>query len=320
MKTLMAIGIAFFMGQVARSEEKVLSFEKLAHFQVVIDPGVYGIFVNDKTVYTFAGESSQYVKSLYKPEAKEKDLGFGSLHNPYDDAERISIDPKDKPRRLRSALLLPQRTAFLDVMNRQFAVYHEGRKVWLQPTELILDLIKPPRDSKGEATRSELAALRAKFTKELSREMGNPDLISGVAKIPKSWKDTDGSQYIVWLRGTSSPLLTLKCDKEEFRSCVAQRACFLKRKNTHDYAKITSIAYDEKRDALYLFKAEDSLVLRLKGSSCLSQELETAFRLPKSLSKAQSLFIDNSSRLWIGLKEAEGETSASLFVWNAGDW
>ncbi len=320
MKTLVSCCLLFFMGEKAISAEKTLDFNRVTHYQIVIEPGVYGLFAEDKTVMTFGGEGTFYVRSNYKPDAKDKDLGFGSLHNPYDETERLSYEPKDKPRRIRNALRLGQRTAFLDVMNRQFVVYHNERKVWLSPSEVMLDIVKPPRDAKGEPTRAEIAALRGRFSKELSRERENPDLLAGIAKIPKAWKDRDGSQYVLWLRGTSYPLVTLKCDKEEFRSCLVQRACFLKHKHKEDYAKITSITYDEKRDSLLLLHAEKSQILRLNGSSCLSQELEVDYRLPKSLSNAQSLFVDDSRRLWIGLKEAEAETSGSLFVWNADSW
>lgn len=299
-----------------RAAEKELDFKAFKFYQIAIEPALYGVYREGDTVWTFPGDETFVIKSTFKNDAKEKDLAFGSLHNPYDGSARIPFEGT-KRKRIRGALHLGEKWAFLDSVLLQFQVYDENKKLWLQPTDLILDTAKPPRDAKGEAPRAEGNALRAKLSKELSREKGNPDLIAGITEIPKSWKDKDGSQYVLFLRGTSRPLLTLKCDQKEFKHCMVQRACFLSGLPVKDYWKVTSISRDPKTDKLLLLMPDSSKILALKGTSCNRLQFETHMRLPKKLAAAQSLFVDSESNYWLALKEPEGASSASLFIWEA---
>jgi hypothetical protein len=308
---------ALAFGTTLKAAEKTLDVKEVKHYQITLEAGVYGIFRDGDTILTFPDEKAFYLKSLYKPKAKEQDLGFGTLHNPYDDSERVEFEPKGKVRRIRSALRVGERLAFLDSSTRQFLVYNEIRKAWQLPTDIILDVAKPPADAGGEPTRAESSALHSKLVKELSRELGNPDLIAGVAEMPKRWNDKDQSQYVLWLRGTSSPLMTLRCDPQEFKHCVVQRACFIGGLSRKDYAQITSIARDPRTDTLWLLHAGESRVLRVSGRTCEALKAEHGFRLPKSLANAQALFIDTRNNFWLGLREPEGATSASLFIWEA---
>lgn len=320
MRIALWVGTLLLFGESLKAAEKELDFNAIKHYQITLEPGVFGLHREGNTVFNFPGEQTFYVKSTYKPEAKEKDLGFGSLHNPYDESERVSFEPKEKGRRIRSAVHAGPRWAFLDVMARQFLVYHEERKAWQLPADLILDTPRPARDSKGEPTRAETSALRAKLTKELSRERENPDLLAGLTEIPKKWKDTDGSQYVLWIRGTSTPLLTVKCDTTDFKVCLVQRACFLKGLDSKEYAGITSLTRDPKTDTILLLHNAQRKILRVEGSSCHRLTIASAYRLPKTLENTQAIFVDPLNNLWLGLKQAEGSTSASVFVFEASSW
>lgn len=311
---------AGFFGQSLKAAERDLDFNAVKHYQIPIEEGIYGLHTEGNTVFTFPGEQAFYIRSLYKPEAQEKDLGFGSLHNPYGDSERLPFEPKDQGRRIRGALQIGPRWAFLDVMSRQFVVYNEEAKVWLQPTDIILDTARPPRDARGEATRAEASALHAKVTKELSRERKNPDLLAGVTQMPKKWKDHDGSQFLLWVRGGTSPLLTLKCELKDFKSCVVQRACRIKGLSMKDYPNITSIARDPKTDTVLILLASEQRLLRIDGNSCHGLTIKPALRLPKNLPFTQTAFVDEEQNLWLGLKMPEASTSGSLFVWDSKSW
>lgn len=312
--TLILLSVFFSLS--AKAAEKELDFKAVKFYQIAIEPSLYGVYREGNTVWTFPGDETFTIKSSFNPSAKEKDLAFGSLHNPYEGSERFPFEG-DKKKRIRGILHIGPKWAFLDSALLQFQVYNEDHKAWTPPTDLILDTAKPPRDARGEATRAEQNALRAKLTKELSREKGNPDLIAGITDIPKSWKDKDGSQYVLWLRGTSAPLLTLKCDLKEFKHCMVQRACFLKGLPEKDFPKVTSLSRDPKTDSLVLLMPGELKLLRVKGASCHRLQIEPYLRLPKSLAAAQGLFIDLENNYWVALKEADGATSASLFVWEA---
>lgn len=304
----------------AKARGKQFDLAKIRHSQITLESSLYGVYREGRTVLSFPGESSFYIRSVYNPDAKERDLGFGSLHNPYEGSERVPFEPKDKIRRVRSALHIGTRWAFLDVMNRQLLVWDEARKSWQMPADLILDLPKPAADSRGEPTRAEIAALRARLTKTLSKEKGNPDLIAGITAIPKTWKDKDGSQYVLWLRAGSSPLMTVKCDQPNLRVCQLQRACFVKGISPSDIEAVNSISLDPKAQTLLLLNRSKQKVLELSGHSCHSLQAKDAYRLPKNLENAQGIFVDDANGLWLALRESEGASSASLFTWDAKDW
>lgn len=304
----------------AKAASKQLDIAKIKHYQIALESSLYGVYREGPIVMSFPGENAFYIRSVYKPDAKEQDLGFGSLHNPYDGSERIFFEPKDKMRRVRSVLHVGVHWAFLDVMSRQLLVYDETLKSWQMPADIILDTPKPASDSRGEPTRAETMALRSRLTKTLLKEKGNPDLIAGMTALPKKWKDRDGSQYVLWLRAGTSPLLTVKCDEEHFKYCQVQRACFVKGVSLSETEAVNSISIDPKSQNLLLLMRDKSKIVELNGSSCHALTARDAYSLPKSLENAQGLFVDATNNFWLSLREIEGATSASIFTWDSGTW
>jgi len=318
-----AVFLSVFTGSVellAKDTKKTLDLAKIKHSQITMESSLYGVFREGTTVLSFPGENTFYLRSIYNPEAKETDLGFGSLHNPYDGSERISFEPKDKIRRVRSVLHVGSHWAFLDVMNRQFMVWDDVLKSWQMPADLILDTPRPPRDRQGEPTRAEVAALRAELTKVLTKEKANPDLLAGITGLPQKWRDHDGSQYVVWLRAGRNPLLTVKCDLQNFRVCQVQRACFVRGLSIAEIESVNSVSLDPKGQEILLLMRDAKKIVRLSGSSCLSLKAKDAYTLPKSLENAQGIFVDTDNNFWLALRESEGASSASILTWESKSW
>ncbi|MBC7661353.1 MAG: hypothetical protein H7249_16785 [Chitinophagaceae bacterium] len=304
----------------AKASEKELDFKALKHFQITLENAIYGVFREDKTVLSFPGESAFYMKSHYNPDAKEQDLAFGTLHNPYEGSERINFEPKDKQRRIRSVLHVAPLWAFLDSKNQQLLIWNDVLKAWIMPGDIILDTARPPRDARGEPTRAETQALKTKMTKALAKEKRNPDLLAGITEIPKIWKDHDGSQYVVWLRGGPHPLMTLKCDITSFRVCQVQRVCAVKGLSAAESQNVTSITLDHHSQSLIVLFGSQQTVKRLEGHSCASLAAKPGLRLPKELANAQGLFVDKENNLWLALRASEGGTSASVMSWDSKSW
>jgi hypothetical protein len=304
----------------AKEATKQLDFTKIKHYQISLESSLYGVFREGPTVMSFPGENSYYIRSVYNADAKEQDLAFGSLHNPYDGSERIYFEPKDKMRRIRSVLHVGPHWAFLDVMSRQLLVYDETLKAWQMPADIILDTPRPASDSRGEPTRAETSALRSRLTKTLLKEKGNPDIIAGMTTLPKKWKDRDGSQYVLWLRAGTAPLLTVKCDQDHFKICQVQRACFVKGLSIAETEAVNSISIDPSSQNLLLLMRDKGKIVELRGSSCHALSAKDAYSLPKSLANAQAIFVDDANNFWLALRESEGATSASIFTWDSKAW
>ncbi len=301
-------------------EQKDLDFKAIRHYQITLERSLLGVYREGATVIAFPAATDFYLRSDYKETEVEPDLGFGSLHDPYDRSERVEFDAKGKKRLIHGLIHASGRLAFLDSPSRQLLIWDEARKAWQLPADLILDTPKPPRDARGEPTRAETAALRARLAKSLARQKAEPDLISGITAIPKGWRDRDGSQYVIWMQNADAPLLTLKCDLQTFKVCEVQRACFVKGLRKGEPSLVTSIALDPKSDELLLLEGSEKKIRRMKGDTCHGLRAEDAYQLPAELAFAQGIFVDDARNLWLALSQPEGSTSASLFTWAAARW
>ena len=84
-----------------------------------------------------------------------------------------------------------------------------------------------------------------------------------------------------------------------------------------EFPDIAGITRDHKSDTLWLLHKGENQILRVSGKSCNSLKIEPYLRLPKSLMNAQAIFIDAKNNFWLGVREPEASTSASLFIWEA---
>ncbi|MDQ3234409.1 MAG: hypothetical protein M3Q07_21615, partial [Pseudobdellovibrionaceae bacterium] len=192
----------------AKKPNRVLPFDQLRHFQVALEHGLYAVHRDKDLVLTSARATKFYLLSHYDEKAKEQDLGFGSLHSPTDKSERMPFPETEKEKRIRGIVPLGPHWFFLDAGFRQFALWHQEQKIWLRPADVILDLVRPPRDPRGEPTRSEVADLRRGFTRAFGKvQQDNNELFGGLTAIPTFWKDGDGSQFLLLLRVPGTPLM-----------------------------------------------------------------------------------------------------------------
>lgn len=311
----LSFGLGFpSLGAFAKVEEKSLNIDAVKHYQVSIEKGLYAVRAEGKNVWTSPERAAFVVNSLYNAEAKEADLGFGSPKNPLDGSERIEFGSGE--RRIRGIERDKDTLIFLDSEKLQLLSYKESEKKWLRPKDIVLDLVKPARDARGEATRKEQTALISRLRAALSKVKGQKDIIAGMASIPPSWKDRDGSLFLLWLRIPEAPLLTLKCTDGE--ACVAQRSCFVKGLSPNEIKQVSGIARDG--DRILLGLPEQGKVMELKGRNCFSQKAATAFRIPPRIKAMTNIFVDESRNLWMTTAIPDDYTSATLFVWAKNNW
>ncbi|WP_141735798.1 hypothetical protein [Oligoflexus tunisiensis] len=303
---------------------RVLPFDQLKHYQVALEKGLYAVYREKDMVLTSSRTAKFYLKSQYNETAKEQDLGFGSLHVPTDKSERVPFPENESEKRIRGILPLGPHWFFLDAERRQFALWHHDRKIWLRPADIILDLAKPPRDPRGEPTRSEVAELRRGFTRAFSRvQQDNNELFGGLAPIPSFWKDRDGSQFLMLLRVPGTPLMTVRCQGRNMDKCQAMRACFIHGLPSHLVEELYGLAVDPVRKELLIGNPGERRIMRFKAPSCYHiAHLRTRddIGLPEQLKDLSSLFIDADRNLWLTTLRPDLYKSASLFRFDASVW
>lgn len=294
-----------------------LKLESIRHYQISIEAGLYGLLRRGNELISLPKEGDFYIRSSYKPQAKESDLGFGSLHNPLEGSERVSLAAGEKARRLRAAVELESYLLFLDSSKRQLLVWSEERKEWHLPAELVLDQIRPPRDQGGEPPDSEVQRARSRLQAEYRAATGDPELLIGMTALPKKWRSGgETSQFLLALRLPSSPLLTVRCEARHFGRCIAQRACFVKGLSRADLLEMQGVSLHEAANELWMGLPRQGKILRMSLSSCLSVKPKGTIDLGPELKHLSSLNFDGEGNLWATVSEPTAQLSGSLFRWD----
>ncbi len=302
---------------------KVLPFDQLKHFQISLENGLYAVYRDKAEVVTSVRKANFYLLSTYDESAAEQDQGFGSLHTPTDKSSRVPLANNETERRIRGILPVGPRLFFLDSFRRQFLLWHRDEKIWLRPADIVLDLIRPPSDPRGEPTRSEVAELRRSFVKAFTKVQQDNELFGGITALPTFWKDRDGSQFLLLLRVPGTPLMTVRCQGRTMNSCQAMRACFVHGLPSHLIEELYGLGVDPVRKELLIGSPYEQRIMRFKAPSCyhiahLKDEEDIA--LPDQLKDLSNLFIDSDRNLWLTTFRPDVYKSASLFRFDPSVW
>jgi hypothetical protein len=316
---LLVVGLLLVTGHLdakPKKEEISLSFKNLRHYQIAIENGLYAVYRDGDRVLTAPRLGRFYISSRYNEAAKEIDLGFGTLKSPVAESERVPLAEGEKDRRFRSILPLDPYLLLLDSAKRQFVIWNNQDKVWHQPADLILDMIRPPADKGGEAPRAEVARLRSRFQKSYAAMQEDGDLIAGLAPIPRWWKDRDGSQFLLLLRLPETPILTVRCEGRHYSRCIAQRSCFVPNFMENPKDQPAGIAVHQDRKEIWIGQPQKMQILRLRSESCYRIQKSGQMGIPKEIRRLSHLFFDNEANLWLTNGEPDPLYSASLFRWD----
>jgi hypothetical protein len=325
------IGLLLLLGSPARpalagdkKTSMTLPFDQLRHFQVSLENGLYAVHRDKDLVLTSGRSGKFYILSQYDEKAKEQDLGFGSLHTPTDKSERVPFPENEGEKRIRGILPLGSLWFFLDARARQFSIWEQEKKIWLRPADIVLDLVRPPSDPRGEPTRSEVAALRQGFTRAFNKvQSDNNELFGGIAAIPTFWKDRDKSQFLLLLRVPGTPLMTVRCQGRTMGSCQAVRACFVHGLPSHLVEELYGLAVDPVRKELLIGSPGERRIMRFKAPSCYHiahLKDQDDIGLPEELKDLSNLFVDEGRNLWLTTLKPDLYKSGSLFRFDAATW
>jgi hypothetical protein len=307
----------------AKPPLQTLPFDKMKHFQVSLENGLFAVYRRKDKVYTAGHKGNFYINSEYFEAAVEQDLGFGTIHNPTDKSEKIPFpDPKIE-RRIRGIVPLGSWLFFLDSGKRQFLLWNQEKKIWPRPSDLVLDFIKPPSDPRGEPTRLEIAGLRNRFAAAYSKVQFDPELLAGLSPIPEFWRDRDGSQFLMLIRLPGSPLLTVRCNGTNMGNCQAMRACFVHGLPRNVVEESSGLAVDSIRQEILIGSPGERRIRRFKAPSCyhiahLKEEFDIG--LPEQLKDLSSLFVDSDNNLWLTTSRPDIYKSASVFRFDLAVW
>lgn len=323
-KTLMlGMGILCLSKSLKSQSAMTLPFLQHRHYQIALENGLYAVYRENNQVISSARSSDFFLISQYDEKAGEADLGFGSLHVPTDFAERVPLDKGEKDRRIRGILPKDGTLFLLDSDRRQFLLWQQKQKIWLRPSDIIFDRVKPPADPRGEPTRWEISQQRAAMRNAYSALSQEAEVLVGLSQWPSFWKNPDKADFLMLTRLKGFPLLSVKCEGKSSSYCYIVRSCFVHGLKSSLSPLLSGLAVDAKRREILIGIPLEKRIARLKATSCYhlaKTSDQKDILLPEELKNLSNLFIDVDNNLWLTLQRPDLYKSASLFRYDAEVW
>jgi hypothetical protein len=181
------------------------------------------------------------------------------------------------------------------------------------------DMIRPPRDSRGEPTTVETKALRAQLKKVWTQTLGLK--VSGIARIPGGWvKSGVKTPYLLASRLKGFSLILMECDPKELSLCQVSRQCYLEGASQLEPASVTGLAVNQKTKMIYIGDSKNHMIHGFKFSSCYHVPRISRIVLPQKIKAINNLFIDDDERLWVTTSSPDDYLNASIYFWPPGFW
>lgn len=325
LKGLSAIIGLFFSIELAAANRKFKDFielKSLRHYQVSKISDVYGIFLDSDTLISFAAEKNFFYKSRYK---KNADHHESFTYESYSQDKEGLVDYRFPFGKIIGYGRWLARAPF---KNKGYFILGSDLKVAAFSTngdpiakrDIIIDRLRPPADSRGEPTRREIYAYRAKLKSKYDMVEDKSIISTGFISKPSSFPDVDGAQFIISSRIPSFTILTMKCSDTDLSFCEISRGCFLSGKQTVKPQYVTGIAYSQKRDLLFVGDAEHNRIFAYRYYSCHHIRFQGVIHLPEKIRKLSSLLIGADDSLWVSTMGKDSYLNASVYVWSSSDW
>ena len=302
------------------AHDDTIQFSRIYHTMVPRTRGIYGLTHIDGNIYTISQKGNFLDKIEYdasKPRHSEEAFGKTSTDTAMQERFMFS-QPSKNPEwegmaKFQSSILL-----FLNAHTSQIGGYQLEKMANFLPGDIVVDLLKPPKDTRGEPTSTEIKEFRKNFLKRL-KSLNHTNPFTGITRIPKKLRENDLYQFIIGSRVEGFPLLTLSCQEENPTRCRIERGCFTEGMPHSAQQSLFGISIGKDRTLVAGDQKEHRLLL-FRYHSCHHITFLKFRYLSKKIPPVASLSIDSEDRLWIGTTVPDNYHNASVFVFHAADW
>ncbi|MEI8025528.1 MAG: hypothetical protein WCI18_04185 [Pseudomonadota bacterium] len=301
MKLHLLILLAF--GTLARGGD-LLPMVTASQSLEVVRESITGIFPTKSELLLFSAKTNEFVKSPLNLNGTNRLEKFGKMT----DFRRITVADASPKSNFVGAFETEKGLILID--GRDLMVYRlnpEGKV--LAQSGLIWDRLLPFKDAIGEAPKVEQRALKDSFLKELR----NSELkIKSLAFIQKNSRDLE---FFALTASERVPLVKLSCKVESPTYCEVHRECKIPKSISHNKS-LRGLAYDAKTSEIVLGNSSTHSLYVFKEGKCDGSQSYKNIALDEKYKPVSSLFIDSSSRLWIGTETRDDYLNASVFIHN----
>ena len=317
-RILIALGAAptlVFAGKgLAAGAVRSLAMPAASHSLETLSRDVRAVAVQDGRLVALPAGEAFVMLTPFHPGGKTRLATFGKIT----DSTRAPLVSAGEPFRWAGLFLDTNKALLLE--GERLTLFEEDPKTWKEVLRRTVawDLILPPRDRGGEATRPEIQALRARFKKAFKATAGSR--VTGMVRLPFAEGKALAGNYLLATRVKGFPLVLMRCDRQAISQCLVLRQCDVPRIKDLSASGISGVGVSAKRHEVLLMDATKRRILRFAYSSCSSLRFKGELRLPAKLKRPANLTVDTADRLWVATEVPDDYLNASLYYWDAASW
>lgn len=304
-----------------KSYAKNLDFTKVKHYQISVEEKVFGVHRYSDRVWSVPRRGNFFISSHYDPKGKDYREAFHMGDRSTALAERIQFPGAEKNKGTwRGPVYMSGYLLFIDADNLQMYGYNLETKTFTLVSDLIIDRLMPPPDSRGMATRTEVKELRSKLLREFGSYKNVYSLIAGVSQLGES--QATKNQFLISTRLPSFPLAVSTCEFGRKPFCSVKTVCYLaeRQETRNDPIDRSGLAYSVKRRFVLIGSKKYRKIYVYKFNSCFDVRFVKSMSVPKEIKEISALHIDEDDSLWISSPEPDPFTFGSIFKWSSSDW
>ncbi len=305
----------------AANTQTSLDFKAIHHAQIGVETSTFGLSVSDSHLFSLPQYSDFFIQYPYVASKPSSSEAFSMGNRDTAPGQRIRFPESIGMKFWKGVLAWDGYLWFLDAAGPKVVSYQIQEKRWSRPRDIVIDLLRPAADSRGEPTSTEIQSLRQQFRrsyKSLTKDL--PQVYGWTRLDKKSTGRFSNNEFLMLSRIKGFPLLAMSCKNPRKPYCEVKRSCNLALPKGVDQESIAGIAFSHKRRILLIGNFKSNEIYLYQAKSCYHLPLRKRLKLPKELHQLASLYIDGQDNLWVGTSEPDSYLNASTYRWNATDW
>lgn len=318
---LLTTPIMLALATEAKKSKNELNFKAIHHAQIGIDKGVFAILRSGDQIFSIPQFSDYYIQYPYDAMQSKSEQAFQMGERDTAPGKRIRFPEKLGMRFWKGVWQKDGYLWFLDASGPRVITLDTGKTRWSKIRDIVVDLLKPAADSRGEPPKKEIQTFRSQFKKSYKKLTKDLPHVFGWTVLPsKQAKRFSGNHFLLLSRVPNFPLLAMTCKNPQKPDCMIARACQLQLPKGVDQEKLAGIAFSPKRNLLLIGNYSSNEIYLYQANSCYHLPLVKRLKLPKEIHELASLYVDDEDNLWIGSSEPDSYRNASTYRWNSDSW
>lgn len=297
--------------------------------QLAVTPGVGAVAFDGSKVITVDRNADRYLLASFTPigptdkqAAKDPKADPKVDDGPFGDSESrpFTADVAGTRRFMGVVPFVRSTLLFLESTDSRIVAVESASGFFVSQRAIVLDKLKPARDSRGEPTNLETATFRQHFMKAFGHINDGTIKLSGLAALPPAWHDGDAHQFLVASRIPGYMLMTMHCLEAELSQCRIVRGCFAEGIGSILPDSVTGVAVSAERRLVLVGDRHRAQLIVFRFESCHNIVKVGEIPLPIQLKELGNVMIDSDDRLWVSTLLPDDYRNANVFVWDSKHW